>query len=82
MVVSAQLFRLLCIVWLVLGVFFRFVNLDRKIYWHDESYTSLRISGYTLAEVKKQVFDGHEVGLGTVANVFKFLPFYLARSHG
>jgi len=35
---------------LVLGVFFRFANLDRKIYWYDETHTSLRVSGYTEAE--------------------------------
>jgi uncharacterized membrane protein len=74
MIGSAQLFRLLCIVLLVLGVFFRFVNLDRKIYWHDESYTSLRISGYTLAEVKKQVFDGHEVGIEALQKYQRFNP--------
>lgn len=53
----------LIIVLLVLGVFFRFVNLDRKVYWLDEVYTSLRISGYTEAELLAQTFDGHEIGI-------------------
>ncbi len=35
---------------LVLGVFFRFANIDTKIYWYDETHTSLRVSGYTEAE--------------------------------
>lgn len=48
---------------LVLGVFFRFVNLDRKVYWIDETYTSLRISGHTEIEFIQQVFDGHVVNL-------------------
>ena len=48
---------------LVLGVFFRFVNLDRKVYWIDETYTSLRISGHTETEVIQQVFDGHVVNI-------------------
>ena len=48
---------------LVLGVFFRFVNLDRKVYWIDETYTSLRISGHTETEFIQQVFDGHVVNL-------------------
>lgn len=43
--------QLLIITLLVLGIFFRFVNLDRKVYWFDEIYTSLRASGYTEAEV-------------------------------
>ncbi len=50
--------RFLIIVLLVLGLFFRFVNLDRKIYWMDETYTSLRISGYTEAEVAQQLLEG------------------------
>jgi len=51
--------RFLIIVVLVVGVFFRFLNLDGKVYWHDETYTSLRISGCTTAEVKQQIFNGH-----------------------
>jgi uncharacterized membrane protein len=48
----------LIIILLVLGVFFRSVNIDKKIYWHDEAYTSLRISGYTKTELINQVFNG------------------------
>lgn len=51
--------RLLIVVVLVLGVFFRFVNLDRKVYSVAETYTSLRISGYTEAELVQQV--SHQV---------------------
>lgn len=40
---------------LVIGVFFRFANLDRKFYWIDETYTSLRVSGYTEAEMLKEI---------------------------
>ena len=36
---------------LILGIFFRFVNLDRSVIWYDEAFTFLRISGYTEAEV-------------------------------
>ncbi|HAJ62384.1 MAG TPA: hypothetical protein DCP31_26655 [Cyanobacteria bacterium UBA8543] len=49
--------RFLIIAILVLGIFFRFVNLDRKVYWCDETYTSLRIAGYTTEEVVQQVFN-------------------------
>lgn len=55
--------RFLVIVVLVLGVFFRFVNLDRKVYWIDEAYTSLRISGYTEAELVQQVSEGQVIGI-------------------
>jgi uncharacterized membrane protein len=54
--------QFLIIVLLVLGVFFRFVNLDRKVYWDDETITSLRVSGYTLEEMSQQVFDGSVIG--------------------
>lgn len=40
---------------LVLGIAFRFVNLDGLIYWHDETSTSLRISGYTKTEFVRRV---------------------------
>lgn len=39
---------------LVIGIFFRFANLDRKFYGVDETYTSLRVAGYTEAEIIKQ----------------------------
>lgn len=47
--------RFLILVILVIGIFFRFANLDRKFYWIDETYTSLRVSGYTEAEMLKQI---------------------------
>ncbi len=43
------------IIVLVIGIFFRFANLDRKFYWIDETYTSLRVSGYTEAEMLNQI---------------------------
>lgn len=55
--------RFLIIIILVLGLFFRFVNLDRKIYWMDETYTSLRISGYTESEVAQQLLEGQILSL-------------------
>ncbi|NES02581.1 MAG: hypothetical protein F6K22_06830 [Okeania sp. SIO2F4] len=48
---------------LVLGIFLRFVNLDKKVYWTDETLTSLRISGYTGVEVVDQLFDGRKINV-------------------
>ncbi|PSB26015.1 glycosyltransferase family 39 protein [Stenomitos frigidus] len=42
---------------LVVGVVFRFVNLNHKVYWHDEVYTSLRASGYTVQEIGQEIFQ-------------------------
>ncbi|MBH8573661.1 glycosyltransferase family 39 protein [Nostocaceae cyanobacterium CENA369] len=50
--------RFLTIILLVMGILFRFCNLDAKVYSRDETYTSLRISGYTVDEVKQQIFNG------------------------
>lgn len=46
----------LIIILLILGLFFRLVNLDKKVYWGDETATSIRISGYTFTEVG-QLFE-------------------------
>lgn len=45
----------LVIILLTLGIFFRFVNLDKKVYWYDETITSLRLAGYTKEEFTEQV---------------------------
>ncbi|HEY9633274.1 MAG TPA: glycosyltransferase family 39 protein [Coleofasciculaceae cyanobacterium] len=55
--------RFLIIVLLALSILLRFVNLDRKIYWMDETYTSLRISGYTEEEVAQQLLKGQVIGI-------------------
>ncbi|MEQ9236747.1 glycosyltransferase family 39 protein [Coleofasciculus sp. E2-BRE-01] len=48
---------------LILGIFFRFVNIDRKIYEFDEVYTSLRISGYTMAEMEQELRNGQVISI-------------------
>lgn len=55
--------RILLIILLVLGIFFRFVNLEGKSYWIDEVFTSLRISGYTQAEVIQELSQGQVISL-------------------
>lgn len=50
-VVPPSWLRFLIIALLVLGLFFRLGNLDRKVYWFDETYTSLRTAGFTEAEL-------------------------------
>lgn len=49
---------------LALGVAFRLIHLDRKVYWVDEVYTSLRMSGYTETEFVSQVFTGEPLRAG------------------
>ncbi|NJO43449.1 MAG: hypothetical protein HC769_22220 [Cyanobacteria bacterium CRU_2_1] len=53
--------QLLLAVVLTLGIFLRFVNLDQKPYWHDEIYTSLRISGYRTEEVIQDLYQNRVI---------------------
>ena len=50
-----QVFDLTPVVLLVavilLGLFFRFANLEHKVFWVDEVATAVRVSGYTIPEV-------------------------------
>ncbi|MCC5664405.1 glycosyltransferase family 39 protein [Nostoc sp. CHAB 5784] len=56
--ISQSSLRFLIIILLVIGVFFRFVNLDKKLYWGDEVFSSLRISGYIQSEMNEQLSNG------------------------
>lgn len=53
--------KMLVVGLLVVGVFFRFSHLDQKVYWHDEAFTSLAVSGHTLAELKQAISDSDPV---------------------
>lgn len=46
---NTPVFSLIIVV--LLGFFFRFVNLSAKVFWVDEVATAVRVSGYTIAEV-------------------------------
>ncbi len=54
--------RFLIIFLLAMSILFRFFNLDGKVYSHDETYTSLRISGYTIDEAKQRLFNNRVIG--------------------
>lgn len=51
-----RLLLVVLIVAIAVGVAFRFVALDRKVYWHDEVYTNLRSAGFTAEEVSANLF--------------------------
>jgi uncharacterized membrane protein len=48
---------------LLVGIFFRFANIDRQLYWCDEVYTSLRVSGYLQPEMDRQLRDGRLINI-------------------
>jgi uncharacterized membrane protein len=55
--------RSLLVILLILGIFFHFFNLDRKIVWHDETYTAMRAAGYTVEEVSLKIFQNRIVSV-------------------
>ncbi|MEG4293550.1 glycosyltransferase family 39 protein [Microcoleus sp. C2C3] len=46
---------------ILLGIGFRFFELDRKLYWHDEAYTSIRAAGFTRQEIDDKLFQNRIV---------------------
>jgi uncharacterized membrane protein len=54
------------IVLLELAIFFRFANIERKVYWYDEALTSLRVTGHTQKEFVQEVFTGDVVPISKV----------------
>ncbi len=46
---------ILLITVILLGLFFRFANLENKVFWVDEIATAVRVSGYTIPEVTKDL---------------------------
>lgn len=46
---------------IVLGVGFRLICLDRKVYWHDEVYTSIRAAGFTRQAIDQELFQNQAI---------------------
>jgi len=66
--------RSLVILLLLLGLFFRVANLDRKVYWVDEVATSIRIAGYTKTEIISEVASGKLLHPQDLLNYQKLTP--------
>ncbi|MGB3508445.1 MAG: glycosyltransferase family 39 protein [Microcoleaceae cyanobacterium] len=47
---------ILLIITITLGIGFRFLNLDKKVYWHDEVFTSLRAAGFNRTNIDQELF--------------------------
>ncbi|MBD3881372.1 glycosyltransferase family 39 protein [Phormidium tenue FACHB-886] len=56
------IYALACVV--ALGVLLRLSNLDQKPYWFDETYSLLRVSGYSEKEVMQALFTGEPIKAG------------------
>lgn len=60
------------IILLVFGIGFRFYNIDKKVYWYDETMTSLRISGHTQEELVAQVYTGDVFRVGDFLDEYQY----------
>jgi uncharacterized membrane protein len=56
----------LVITLVVLGIYFRFVNLERKVFWDDEAFTALRISGYTAAQAQEALYTSEDLNFSEI----------------
>lgn len=41
-----------------IGSFLRLVNIENKVYWTDEVFTSFQVSGHSFSEVKESILNG------------------------
>jgi uncharacterized membrane protein len=64
---------------ITLGTLFRFANLDRMVYWGDEVYSSIRMFGYTTAEIYQTIA---QQPLTTAATLQQFQQIDAARGLG
>jgi uncharacterized membrane protein len=55
---SLRLLRGAAIAAVVLGTGLRFASLERRVFWVDEAGTAQRVSGYWLADLERELFDG------------------------
>ena len=61
--------QFLLLIILGLGIFFRFANIEQKVYWYDETISSLRIIGYSKEELTQKVANNSVI---TVADLQKY----------
>ncbi|NJL56951.1 hypothetical protein HC928_18710 [bacterium] len=54
---SSPFIRWVVVLLILLGLSFRVVGLGDRVYWVDEVATSIRVAGYTRAEIVAQLSD-------------------------
>lgn len=70
----SRVWLFLIIIVLIIGVFFRFTNLEHKTYWHDEVYTSMRAAGYTRQEIDQELFQNRLIAAGELQKFQRLKP--------
>lgn len=66
--------RVIIILAIVLGIFFRWVNLDKQLYWYDEVLTTLRISGYLQPQFSQEVSEKNLVSVEELQQYQRLSP--------
>ena len=62
-----RMVSLLLVLLIASGCVFRMLNIDSKVFWFDEVYTGLQISGFSREEVKAQLVTGEIVTFQDIA---------------
>ncbi|MEH1827310.1 MAG: glycosyltransferase family 39 protein [Nostoc sp.] len=64
-------FKRLTIVLIVIGILMRFINIDEKITWADETFTYLRIYGNTKSDLMQEVVNSQILTAGTLLQKYQ-----------
>ncbi|MEH1867795.1 MAG: glycosyltransferase family 39 protein [Nostoc sp.] len=64
-------FHLLTIILIVIGILMRFINIDGKITWADETFTYLRIYGNTKSDLMQEVVNSQILTAGTLLQKYQ-----------
>jgi uncharacterized membrane protein len=67
--------RLIIVILIGMGIFFRCVNLNDKVFWDDEALTGLRLSGYTTVEVVHDLYTTQDLSFAEMQ------PYLAPNSH-
>ncbi len=64
-------FKLLTVLLIIIGILSRFINIDGKISWADETFTYLRIYGYTKSDLMQEVVNSQILTAGTLLEKYQ-----------
>lgn len=78
-IIQLSYLKYMLLIVLLLGIFFRGFNLDKKVYWRDEALTSLAIAGYT-GDRAWQDLGGREISTEDLQNYQRINPAILYKA--
>lgn len=69
-----QPLKLLILIVIVLGILFRFTNLEQKVSWGDETFSAFRMAGYTMTEMEQKLINSPPIGLENLQHYLQVNP--------